>query len=43
MGTKDLAESVAKIWLDGLRAWHGLVAKDGDRVIDSTNYHQYAM
>jgi hypothetical protein len=40
---EQLAEAITNVWLLGLRRWRGLRAVDGDRVINSANYHQIAL
>lgn len=40
---EQLAGAITQIWLHDLRRWRSHRAEDGDRVIDSANYHQIAL
>lgn len=43
MEIAELASALAEFWFRGVRRWHDLRARDGQRVIDSTSLHQIAM
>ena len=43
MDTQELTAAITETWVQGLRRWRTLAAQDGRRVIDQSNYHQFAM